>query len=277
MLADVFEYRDFFIFCKSCVIAEVRCVAYTVSREAGVSFRYFFCFFMMIPDWKLEEKYWAEGAHFVAGIDEAGRGPLCGPVVACAAVRRRGVSIEEKFDRLIRDSKTLSEKQREAVFLVIQNAFFVGVGEIGPETIDRVNILEATFLAMKKAITALKRSLDTDVSKEIFVILTDGDKQIPNLSAVQEAVPQGDGKVKSIAAASIVAKVTRDRIMMRYHELYPQYGFDKHKGYGTRVHLDALRIYGPTSIHRFSFAPVRDASENKTVNRELQTIAQGMV
>lgn len=232
---------------------------------------------MQIPDWEREEYLWAQGTRFVVGIDEAGRGPLCGPVVACAAVRKRDVPIEEKYDRLIRDSKTLSEKQREAVFSVIQDAFYIGIGDISSETIDRINILEATFLAMKKAVTNLRVSLGSEFSKEMLVILTDGDKKIPNLSAVQEAIPQGDGKVKSIAAASIVAKVERDRMMMRYHAMYPQYGFDRHKGYGTRDHFEALRRYGPSPIHRLSFAPVRDASENRSINRELQAIAQGML
>jgi ribonuclease HII len=131
------------------------------------------------------------------------------------------------------------------------------VGIIYPETIDRVNILQATFLAMKEAVGDLQRKLRYDNSR-IFLLI-DGNQKIPNLSLAQETVVSGDKIVKSIAAASIVAKVTRDRMMNEYDAQFPRYGFKKHKGYGTKMHMDALKTYGPTPIHRLSFTPVAQA------------------
>lgn len=222
------------------------------------------------------------GYQFVIGIDEAGRGPLAGPVVACAvSLKNPFVAIalagkqdfesstskieensqgDEKMWRLVRDSKTLSEKQRERAFDFIQEHFFVGIGIINAETIDRVNILQATFLAMKAALADLLRKCksihQTDGRLDEVYILVDGNQTIPNCSYPQEAVIGGDGTVKSIAAASIVAKVTRDRMIIKYDKEYPGYGLAKHKGYGTKMHMDALRRLGPCSIHRMSFKPV---------------------
>lgn len=223
---------------------------------------------MIKSTFKLEEELLKNGYDFVIGIDEAGRGPLAGPVVACACVlkssslfpssvpkrdtfspREKGVLID-----LIRDSKTLSHKQREGLFDFIQEHFHVGVGMCSHETIDRMNILEATFLAMKKAVSDLMKNLKRVELR--MIILLDGNKPIPNFSAEQKAIVNGDKYVKSISAASIIAKVTRDRIMLEMHEKYPQYKFDQHKGYGTKLHFEMLQKHGPCKIHRRSFKPV---------------------
>lgn len=201
----------------------------------------------------------------VVGVDEAGRGPLAGPVVACATLFRNSQFPNSSFQidpkdekkwKLVRDSKTLSEKQREEMFDFVQEYFYVGVGIVHADTIDRINILEATFLAMKSAVSDLERSLRQSQLKQNLFLLIDGNQKIPNISIEQETVVGGDGTVKSIAAASIIAKVTRDRMIVEYDREYPQYGFAKHKGYGTKVHMDALRKYGPSPIHRMSFKPV---------------------
>ncbi|MFH1481930.1 MAG: ribonuclease HII, partial [Patescibacteria group bacterium] len=149
----------------------------------------------------------------------------------------------------INDSKKISSKKREMLYPLIKRSFLeVGVGICDNQTIDRINILQATFLAMKKALGAIKQKPD-------FIIL-DGGFKIPNLSLQQEAIVKGDEKILTIAAASIIAKVERDRLMMEFHNQYPQYGFDQHKGYGTKLHIEQLKQYGPCPIHRLSFAKV---------------------
>lgn len=202
------------------------------------------------------------------GVDEAGRGPLAGPVVAAAACyKRHDFQIPENMEKefvFIRDSKTVSEKKREEMFAIISEHFDVGVGIIHPETIDRVNILQATFLAMKEAVGDIQRKVRLNAPLQgtdpaSILLLIDGNQKIPNLSLAQETVVGGDRIVKSIAAASIIAKVTRDRLMNEYDVQFPQYGFKKHKGYGTKMHMEALQKYGPTPIHRISFAPVAQA------------------
>ncbi len=247
----------------------------------------------------------AAGFDVVVGVDEAGRGPLAGPVVAAATALRmnddllppprledsalplgQGQGKRNNLWLLVRDSKTLSEKQREKMFAFVQEHFFVGVGVIHPETIDRINILEATFLAMKEAVGSLRRTMNDQNDQEKntesthgrelilyfeeakTVLLVDGNMTIPNLSLPQEAIVDGDALVRSIAAASIVAKVTRDRMMLEYDKEYPAYGFAQHKGYGTKTHMDALRKYGPCPIHRMSFKPVY-YSIPENVNRNL--------
>ena len=217
------------------------------------------------------EQYLVERGQIPIGVDEAGRGPLAGPVVA-AAVLWKPTSFDiptarQKEFTLIRDSKKLSEKQREKAFILVQEFFHVGIGIIGPETIDRVNILEATFLAMKAALGELERAAELKGKIDQIVALIDGNQKISNLSLEQEAIVDGDALVKSIAAASIIAKVTRDRLIIAVDKKYPQYGFAHHKGYGTKEHMDALRRYGPSPIHRMSFRPVQLAHP-ENVNRK---------
>ena len=210
------------------------------------------------------------------GIDEAGRGPLAGPVVAAAVLFKstdfRIPEGREKEFALIRDSKKLSEKQREVAFGVVQEYFHVGIGIVSAETIDRVNILQATFLAMKSAVSELGRVAGLRGKESSLTLLIDGNQELPNVSLRQVTVVDGDGLVKSIAAASIIAKVTRDRLIILAEHEYPAYGFARHKGYGTREHMDALRKYGPTPIHRKSFRPVQLANPetvNKRFSRDL--------
>lgn len=211
----------------------------------------------------LEKKFLAEGYAFVIGADEAGRGPLAGPVVAAAAIMRNDKfdplmgKLNDKTWDLVRDSKTLSEKQREKAFDFVCENFYVGVGICDHKSIDEINILEASFLAMKKAITDLKTKFRQELAGfDKSIILVDGNKKIPNLSLSQEAIVGGDRIVKSISAASIIAKVTRDRLMVAMHEKYPAYGFDKHKGYGTKQHINAIKQFGPCEIHRQTFEPM---------------------
>ncbi|MFC1756439.1 ribonuclease HII [Patescibacteria group bacterium] len=222
---------------------------------------------MIKSTFDLENKLMGGEYKFIIGIDEAGRGPLAGPVVASAAAYKslgslasKYAEFQESFD-LIRDSKTLSEKQREKIFDFIMDNFHVGIGICDHETVDRMNILEASFLSMKKALTALTKNLEPATSNLRSIVLIDGNKKIPNFSAEQKAVVGGDKIIKSISAASIVAKVTRDRIMKEMHEKYPVYGFDRHKGYGTKFHVDSLQKHGPCEIHRKSFGPVKNLAK----------------
>lgn len=223
---------------------------------------------MAKSDFELEKKLLAEGYAFVIGTDEAGRGPLCGPVVAAAAIYRdRNFEIpEEKIKEMdfVRDSKTLSPKKREDIFDFINENFYIGIGLCDHKTIDEINILEASFLAMKKAMTDLKTKFHHELPNfDNNIILVDGNKKIPNLSLYQKAVVGGDRIVKSISAASIIAKVTRDRLMLGMHEKYPMYGFDKHKGYGTKLHMEMLQQYGPCEIHRQTFEPMPTLAKNR--------------
>ncbi len=228
---------------------------------------------MQIPTFEREENLAKEGM-IPIGVDEAGRGPLAGPVVAAAGIFKDptfAVPLErEKEFKLIRDSKKLSSKQRDQAFVLVQEFFHVGIGIIGPETIDRVNILQATFLAMKAALTELEKQLLPE-ERQKLVILIDGNQIIPNLTGEQEAIMNGDGLVRSIAAASIMAKVTRDRIIIEAGTLYPGYGFAEHKGYGTAIHMAALRKLGPSPIHRMSFRPVQLAIP-ENVNKRFSSV-----
>jgi len=199
-------------------------------------------------DFSYERNLQLAGYQLIAGIDEAGRGPLAGPVVA-AAVIFSFTEIPQDLERLA-DSKKLSARRRELFSKIIMaRAAAFGIGICDHQTIDRLNILQATFLAMKKALTALAAQPD--------IILVDGQLPLPNYSAPQKPIINGDNMIFSIAAASILAKVARDRIMKQMHERYPQYCFNQHKGYGTKLHLAMLRLYGPCEIHRQSFRPIK--------------------
>ena len=179
----------------------------------------------------------------ICGVDEAGRGPFAGPVVAGAVIL--SLDDPEREILYLNDSKKLSEKKREALYdEIMEKAVSVGVGIVEREVIDEINILQATFLAMQKAIAALDPQPD--------YILADA-VTIPKIAIPQEGIVKGDAKSVSIAAGSIIAKVTRDRIMYEYDKLYPEYGFASHKGYGTKAHIEAIKEYGMLDIHRRSF------------------------
>lgn len=194
-----------------------------------------------------EEKARRQGFKVIAGLDEAGRGPLAGPVVAAAVVLPKTRSMQG-----VADSKTLKAEQREkALSLIRKRALGIGVGIVEAEEIDRLNILQASLKAMELALRDLSLSPDC--------LLIDGLHTL-KLPLTQQAIPKGDGRCLSIAAASIVAKVTRDRLMVDYHARYPQYNFARHKGYGTREHLQAIREHGCCPIHRQSFRTIYQLS-----------------
>ncbi|WP_294705549.1 ribonuclease HII [uncultured Fusobacterium sp.] len=181
----------------------------------------------------------------IIGVDEAGRGPLAGPVVAAAAkLKNYSEALQE-----INDSKKLTEKKREKLFDIILENFEIGIGIATPEEIDEINILNATFLAMRRALKDLEKKIEIDDA----LILVDGNFKIREYFGNQEPVIKGDAKSLSIAAASIIAKVTRDRLMLEESKNYPEYQFEKHKGYGTKAHRTVLLQKGPTPIHRKSF------------------------
>lgn len=191
-------------------------------------------------DYSFEEQYYQRGYKCVCGIDEAGRGPLAGPVVAASVVFERGTVIEG-----LDDSKKLSEKKREALFdEITQKAVDYSITISTEKEIDEINILQATFKAMRAAVSSLKIKPD--------MALVDGDK-LPGLEIDSEAIVKGDSKSTAIAAASILAKVTRDRIMLELDEVYPQYGFAKHKGYPTKLHYQMIKEHGISDVHRLSF------------------------
>ncbi len=186
-----------------------------------------------------------KGYRFIAGIDEVGRGPLAGPVVASAVILPENISIAD-----IDDSKRLSEKERERLFNIIKRkAISIGIGVVSEKVIDKINILQATRKAMLTAVSEMNKIPD--------YLLIDGIHTIDS-EIMQSAIKKGDGLSTSIAAASIIAKVTRDRIMYKYNKLFPQYMFARHKGYGTKEHLNLIRLHGPCNIHRKSFKGVKE-------------------
>jgi len=191
----------------------------------------------------------------VAGVDEAGRGPLAGPVVAAAALIDRGAA-KRKLLKLIDDSKKLELEDREAAYeaMVASGIVKYAVAEATVEEIDRFNILQATFLAMRRALEALAQQPGV----QLDIVLIDGNQVPPRLCCRAETIVGGDAASYSIAAASIFAKVTRDRYMASLAQTFPGYGWETNRGYGSREHLAALRRLGPTPHHRTSFAPVRD-------------------
>ncbi|HNV86419.1 MAG TPA: ribonuclease HII [Candidatus Omnitrophota bacterium] len=190
-----------------------------------------------------EEKYRAEGFRRVAGVDEAGRGPLAGPVVAAAVILPGEIEIKG-----LNDSKQLSERIRESLFVRILESAEVGVGLEAEAMIDEVNIYQASRRAMMRAIQSLRVPPDA--------VLADGMMRLETACPAVDIV-HGDARSASIAAASIIAKVVRDHIMLAYHELAPQFSFNLHKGYGTREHLHALETHGPSEFHRRSFRPIK--------------------
>lgn len=188
------------------------------------------------------------GYQFVLGVDEAGRGPLAGPVVAAAVILSPGISLAG-----VNDSKALSSIRREELFsTIVSKAIAYGIGVVSPADIDEINILQATFLAMVKAIS------HTNIFPDLVVV--DGRQRLP-FSFCQYPLVKGDSRCQVVAAASIIAKVIRDRIMEYYHRRYPLYGFDRHKGYGTAAHRRAVNLYGLSPVHRRSFK-LKEQQEN---------------
>jgi ribonuclease HII len=219
------------------------------------------------PMWEFEDDSQSKGYQIIAGIDEAGRGPLAGPVVSAAVVLPRNFCCPG-----VTDSKKLSEKKREALFpLITEGALAVGIGMADHQEIDRINILQASLLSMKRAVQNLSTtptSLDTDYPSQTALsqnsknqlhqllipdfLLIDGKFTI-EMDLPQQAIVKGDSLSISIAAASIIAKVTRDRLMAKLHQTYPQYNFIRHKGYPTKAHKEAIIKHGPCPIHRKTF------------------------
>ena len=188
-----------------------------------------------------EEKIYANKIEYICGIDEAGRGPLAGPVVVGAVILPKDSFIEG-----INDSKKISEKKRDKIFdLITEEAIAYSVGIVSQNTIDEINILNATKLGVKIALEELKTKPD--------MIMIDALKGMDTLGIPYMSIIKGDAKCYSIAAASIIAKVTRDRLMRQWDEIYPVYGFSKHKGYGTKEHIEKIKEYGPCILHRKSF------------------------
>ncbi len=194
----------------------------------------------------IEQMVADKGYRAVCGVDEAGRGPLAGPVVAAAVILPPNTTLEG-----LADSKKLSATRREILFEeIVKLGLPCAVGIMDNESIDKMNILKASLMAMRKAVMDLKPAPD--------FVLVDGEYPIPKIEQPQFAIISGDRRCRCIAAASIVAKVTRDRIMDRYEALYPSFSFSQHKGYPTQAHLEELREHGPCKIHRKSFKPVAD-------------------
>ena len=200
-----------------------------------------------------EENYYTDKIKIIVGVDEAGRGPLCGPVVAACCILPKEYKNEH-----INDSKKLSEKKREIAYKeIIENALDYGIGIVDAKRIDEINIYEATKEAMHIAISKLKISYD--------LILTDAMK-LQNEKVGVIPLIKGDAKCECIAAASIIAKVTRDHILEEYDEKYPQYGFKSHKGYGTKKHIEAIKQYGIIKdFHRKSYEPIKSLIKNKQI------------
>ncbi len=202
-------------------------------------------------DLEKEKLLFKNGHKLIAATDEAGRGPLAGPVVSACVTIDENFVITPELEK-IRDSKKLSAKQRQILFPIIkQSVRAVEIGICSNEEIDKINVLQASFLSMRRALNKIK----TNPELKPDIILVDGKFKIPKIETPQEAIISGDNLVFSIAMASIIAKVSRDFIMEEMHKKYPLYCFDKHKGYGTKLHMEMISLYGPCPIHRLSFAP----------------------
>ena len=198
-----------------------------------------------------ENNLYKEGVTLIAGVDEVGRGPLIGPVVACACILPVNF-----YHKDIKDSKKLSEKKREEMYKIIkENAISIGLGIVSEKVIDEVNIYEATKIAMKEAIKNL------NITPEHILI----DAMKLELNIPSTSIIKGDAKSESIAAASIIAKVTRDHMLDEMDKEYPMYDLKNNKGYGTKKHLEALQTYGPCKYHRVSYSPVRNALNEKNI------------
>jgi len=198
-----------------------------------------------IPPIFLHDETFRQKYPLIAGIDEAGRGPLAGPVVAAAVILPSGLVIKG-----LRDSKKTSEKERKRIFWeIVRGACAVGVGIVEADTIDRINILQSTKLAMRSAVEDMTRRPD--------ILLIDA-VRLTDIDLMQKSIIRGESVSASIAAASIIAKVVRDDIMLDYHEKYPAYNFNGHKGYSTKEHMENIQIHGPCPIHRKSFRKVKD-------------------
>ena len=218
---------------------------------------------MKYPNFNEEEKLWKQGLNYVIGLDEAGRGPLAGPVVASAVcldyLKLKNLKLFEnwklKIENLgVRDSKKLSPKMREVLYRELTSDKFLrwGIGVVWEDIIDKLNILEATKLAMKMAVDDVCKKY----GKEAEFLIIDGNFILPDMNISQKSIISADSKVFSCSASGIIAKVSRDNIMKDMHLKYPDYGFEKHKGYGTKAHMEALEKLGPCKIHRKSFYPV---------------------
>lgn len=253
---------------------------------------------MTYPNFNEEIKLWNRGYKCVVGLDEVGRGPLAGPVVACAVIMNSKLKNKNSKPQLktknllngIKDSKKLTAKQREGFYGVLTRHPQIkwGIGRVSEKVIDKINIFEATKLAMEKAINNLKAkrakrqspffpiaSLGSEKRKIDFLIL-DGNFTL-DLPIAQKAIVRADEKVFSCAAASILAKVTRDRLMLKYDKKYPAYGFRKHKGYPTKLHRERLKEFGFCAIHRKSFKPVKEIQTRKDKTLVRERISGGMV
>jgi ribonuclease HII len=196
---------------------------------------------------KKEQKLKREGIKYIAGVDEAGIGPLAGPIVAAAVILKDSAKIKG-----LDDSKKLSPKKREELYnIIIDASVSIGICIIDNATIDKINILQASLRAMEAAVMSL--------SIKPGHVLVDGIRKLPNIKYPQTAIKFGDGISSSIAAASVIAKVTRDTLMHSYDLLYPKYDFSLHKGYGTKLHMKRLKKHGPSPIHRLSYQPVKDS------------------
>jgi len=210
---------------------------------------------MKYPNFREEKKLWRKGYKRVVGLDEAGRGPLAGPVVAAVVmIKNNRQEISKKSITLgVRDSKKITPKKREELYKILTSHSQIewATGRASEKVVDRINVLEATKLAMKRAVKNLERK----IKKQADFLILDGRIKL-DLDISQKSIIKADNRVFSCAAASIIAKVRRDRLMKRHDKKYPQYGFISHKGYGTKKHMAALSGLGPCKIHRKSFKPV---------------------
>ncbi len=198
-------------------------------------------------DLNKEKKLFSQGYNLIAAIDEAGRGPLAGPVVSACVLIDKDFEITSELEK-VKDSKKLSAKHRQELFPIIKKSVrALEIAVCDNKVIDKINILQASLLSMQNSFEKIKEKAD--------IVLVDGKFKIANLSTDQEAIISGDNTVFSIAMASIIAKVSRDFLMEKFHQEYPHYRFDKHKGYGTKLHMEMISLFGPCPIHRLSFAP----------------------